>query len=124
MVAIAAALACGDDGGGGSAADARPGADGPTSTSVLGTLCTPGVDDCPSGECVILESGSDTTGYCSPVCTNDGQCTDGYTGPGTPTCFVPDQPNRCTISCTDACPTGLECFVPMGAPMGFCRVPE
>ena len=119
---VAGASACGDDdggngGGGGSAVDAAPG-------SALGVRCGPGLSDCPDDHtCVVrnLPDGSDSQGYCSPACTDDIDCTAGYTGPGDPVCF---SANECVIVCTDAqlCPTGLTCLA-TGGPTDVCGVP-
>ncbi len=115
----------GDDGSGG-------GVDANQSQNALGQVCTIGAaSGCPSAPehiCTKLDTvGSQTQGYCSPLCVTNTECTDGYTGPatGTPTCF-PDSQNRqrCVILCQSEadCPGGLACLAPGGAPMSFCVV--
>jgi hypothetical protein len=108
-------------GGGGSD---PPQSDAPPSTPQHYDVCQMGVAaDCPAGDsCQVrtLLGGSTTWGYCSPPCTEDLNCEMGYTGPGTPTCFMPDE---CMIVCTDACPTGLTCLE-TGGPVRICGVAE
>ena len=115
----------GDDGSGGAA-------DASSSQNALGQICTIGAAAvCPSTPahiCTKLDTvGSQTQGYCSPLCTTSAECTSGYTGPatGTPTCF-PDALNqqRCVIICQSEadCPNSLACLAPGGAPMKFCVV--
>ncbi len=126
--ALALAMGCGDStdtGPGGDGADAavQPDADVPSTTNVLGQACT-GDGDCPSQHgCVFLTAGNPALGYCSPVCLSDEDCRANYTGPatGSPTCFVPDQPERCSITCgsTEDCPLELVCIV-TGGPVNIC----
>jgi hypothetical protein len=94
--------------------------------NALGKQCTTATD-CPSApphECVFLESGNPTLGYCSPMCTVDDDCRAGYAGPasGSPYCLVPNQSGTCSISCTQTadCPAELECVVVEGRPFNFC----
>lgn len=90
-------------------------------------VCGTGHPDCPADqECVFppLPDGSTTEGYCSPVCSADSQCTDGFEGPGRAACFIPP---ACLISCDQAyadgtCPVGLTCL-PTGGPTNACGVP-
>lgn len=108
------------------AADAANAADATAQAlNGLGTECTT-VADCPTmpeHNCVILTLGNPNLGYCSPACTVDQDCINGYTGPstGTLSCFVPNQPNSCSIGCaaTADCPGNLECKI-TGGPFNFC----
>ncbi|MBK9034843.1 MAG: hypothetical protein IPL61_26870 [Myxococcales bacterium] len=53
--------------------------------NALGQVCTPGT--CPAGNmCTGVGGvGSQTMGWCSPMCTSmGGECAAGYTGPGAP----------------------------------------
>lgn len=92
------------------------------------TPCGGGLGDCPAGqECFSppLPNGSTTQGYCTPSCSVEADCTDGYFGPGEASCFTP--PN-CLISCSQAyqdgtCPEGLTC-IPTGGPTNACGVPQ
>lgn len=70
---------------------------------------------------MFLNSGNPDIGYCSPVCSDDIDCTTGYEGPGDPTCFTPADPNACSIVCNMSvdCPTGLECII-TGGPVNIC----
>ena len=92
------------------------------------TVCTMGVPgDCPAlFSCQIrnVTGGSTTEGYCSPPCSNDPECGAGYTGPGTPTCFMPD---ACVLVCDSTgpapqCPPGLACLQ-TGGPTQVCAAP-
>lgn len=94
----------------------------PMTVNALGELCSAD-GDCPADHsCVIppLPSGSTTDGYCSPNCATTDDCTDGYEGPGSISCFMPPS---CFISCgsDDDCPTGLTCL-PTGGPTSACGV--
>lgn len=100
-------------------------ADAEVSSNALGQTCAEQTD-CPADpphQCVVLQSGNPELGYCSPSCGSDADCAADYTGPanGTPTCFVPDYPEACSILCdVDAdCPTGLECKI-TGGPVNVC----
>ena len=92
----------------------------------LGRVCAMGVpSDCPADHtCQIrgVQNGSTTMGYCSPPCAVDADCGTGYSGPGTVTCFQPDE---CLIVCDSTCPSGLDCL-PTGGPTGVmvCAVGE
>ncbi len=95
------------------------------SSNALGQTCTTAAD-CPSSpahQCIFLQSGNPDLGYCSPMCSVDSDCMGGYTGPstGTPTCFVPNQPNVCAILCTAEgdCPGDLTCVI-TGGPVNVC----
>ncbi len=93
----------------------------PSGDNALGVRCGPGNPECPADHtCVIqgIPGGSQMQGYCSPICNDNADCTDGYDGPGTALCFVA---NECSISCTDACPEGLECLS-TGGPTFVCAV--
>ena len=95
----------------------------PSGPNALGQLCPVAAGGmgtaCPAGNtCVaIMGLGSQTTGYCSPMCMNmTSICTTGYTGPagGMPQCALGPpggQPAACAIVCqqTSQCPTGLNC---------------
>ncbi|MEZ4365878.1 MAG: hypothetical protein R2939_06275 [Kofleriaceae bacterium] len=105
---------------------APPGPDAPVDAappSALGQVCVDGDPlACPADyTCEIRGAigGSADTGYCSPICSSDPDCTAGYTGPGTPTCLG----NACILVCTDACPSGLTCL-PTGGPTDICAVAE
>ena len=121
-------LACGgddDSGGEGGGADAAGGGaiDAAAGENHLGETCSDS-DPCPGDhQCVYLAIGNPDLGYCSPICATSTDCSDGYTGPatGTLTCFVPDQPDACSIGCetVDDCPGDLAC-VSTGGPMSFC----
>jgi hypothetical protein len=120
-------FACGgdDDGGGGGGADAAGGGgiDAAAAENHLGETCSD-ADPCPADHnCVYLGIGNPDLGYCSPICASSADCLDGYSGPatGTVTCFVPDQPDACSIACEtgDDCPGDLAC-VTTGGPMSFC----
>ncbi len=124
-----AAPACGgdDDGGGGEGGDADAGGGGAVDAAGgenhLGETCSD-ADPCPDDhQCVFLQVGNPDLGYCSPICASDADCGDGYTGPATGmlTCFVPDQPDACTIVCQDGadCPGELAC-VATGGPVSVC----
>jgi hypothetical protein len=124
--AVLLLAACGggdDDGGEASAADAATAVDASASDNHLGETCSDG-DPCPGDhQCIFLSVGNPDLGYCSPICADDGDCGDGYTGPatGTLTCFVPDHPDACTIGCDDTadCPGDLTC-VETGGPFSVC----
>ena len=95
--------------------------------NVLGQVCST-ANPCPTNpahQCVILSVGSQNQGYCSPACVSATECTDGYSGPtsGEINCFVPNQPNACSIVCTTVndCPGDLAC-VSTGGPLSFCAV--
>lgn len=113
------------------APDGAASADAPggSTDNALGQTCD-NESQCPSDpphQCVFLQSGDPNLGYCSPLCQTDPDCTEGYTGPGEPTCFVPDVPEACTIQCDPtqgdaACPEGLICHEP-GGPVSFCTTP-
>jgi len=98
--------------------------------NVLGQVCDTD-NPCPIAPavhtCITLSIGSQTQGYCSPNCTVDEDCQDGYSGPlgGTPYCVNPSRPNTCTIQCASVvdCPTGLDCVAAEG-PTSFCVVPS
>ena len=130
LVALLVVAAC-DSGGDNMNPDGSMN-DAPGAVNALGQVCTLGASTgCPSDPahlCTSLSSvGSQTQGYCTPLCTTEVECTTGYTGPATGqlACF-PDQQNRnrCVIICgtKDDCPTGLDCLAPQGAPMAFCVV--
>jgi hypothetical protein len=117
---LALLLACGGDGGDAPAPDA---AAGPSNR--LGDTCSDD-DPCPSDpphQCVFLSVGNPDLGYCSPVCATNDDCREGYTGPpsGELSCFVPDQPDACTIVCEMPadCPGQLSC-VATGGPVSVC----
>lgn len=127
-VALFLAACGGDDGDNGP--DAAPQADAPLQQLVnaLGQVCdesTP-CPDSPAHSCVYLNIGSEVQGYCSPVCADNLDCSEGYDGPATGelTCFTPNDPQACSIGCEVAadCPEDLECL-PTGGPMSFCGVP-
>lgn len=106
-----------------SADAALPAADAAGPTNALGTECAD-TAACPDDHnCVKLTSGNPDVGYCSPVCSDETDCADGYTGPSTGilSCFVPNVPNSCSIQCntTADCPLTLEC-VDNGGPFKFC----
>jgi len=117
--------ACGgDDDGGSVSADASTPADA-TAANHLGQRCSAELP-CPSSpphQCVYLTSGNPDQGYCSPMCIEDTDCSDGYTGPATGqlSCFVPGMPNVCTIVCDTVadCPGDLACVSP-GGPVNVC----
>jgi hypothetical protein len=101
-----------------------PQSDAPPSTPQHYDVCQMGVaSDCPAGDsCQIrqLMGGSTVWGFCSPPCADSLACEMGYTGPGTPTCFM----NTCLLVCPDdACPTGLACL-DTGGPQQVCGVAE
>jgi hypothetical protein len=111
LVFLLAILGCG------SGDDAPPDNDDPDAmvagpVNGLGMTCTVAAE-CPSDpvhDCVFLASGNPNLGYCSPVCATDPDCTTGFSGPGTATCFVPGQANLCSVTCaTDLCPGDLIC---------------
>ncbi|MEM6925792.1 MAG: hypothetical protein AAF602_02590 [Myxococcota bacterium] len=89
--------------------------------------CGDGLPDCPDGQSCYsppLPDGSQTQGYCTPACSVDEDCTDGFSGPGDPSCF---NPPACLISCDSAfmdgtCPEGLTCL-PTGGPTNACGIP-
>jgi hypothetical protein len=86
--------------------DAMPGPQ-----NALGSTCTASAE-CPAmpqHTCVFLSAGNPNLGYCSPPCTTDPDCSTGFSGPGMATCFVPGQPNVCSIICESACPGDLVC---------------
>lgn len=131
-------LGCGDDDGTADTGTADTGtADTGTSAdaagdasagNALGTPCDTANPTCPAGHtCAVfpLMGGSMTLGYCTPMCMDNSDCSDGYTGPGTASCFAMGQ---CAITCmmpngTDGvCPTGLTCL-PTGGPTNACGVP-
>ncbi|ACY18155.1 hypothetical protein [Haliangium ochraceum] len=92
----------------------------------LGQVCS-GSAPCPTDHtCVTLSFGSANEGYCSPSCTEDLDCSTGYSGPpsGTVFCENPSAPNTCVIACTQSvdCPDGLSCES-SGGPVSFCVVP-
>lgn len=129
LVCALALAACGgdDDGGGegGGGADGGGGAvDGAAEVgNHLGETCSE-ADPCPADHhCIYLSIGNPDLGYCSPICAGDQDCSEGYTGPatGTLTCFVPDQPDACTIGCEtgEDCPGELVC-VETGGPVSVC----
>ena len=126
LVLLAGLAACGgdDDGGGGADAGGGGGADaGGGGENHLGETCSE-ADLCPADhQCVFLEVGDPDLGYCSPICQSDADCREGYTGPasGQLSCFVPDQPDACTIVCQgpDDCPGELAC-VATGGPVSVC----
>lgn len=100
----------------------------PAPPNYLGQVCDTATP-CPENPphlCVILSIGSQSQGYCSPMCTVDDECRAGYTGPasGTAYCLNPGTSDTCTIQCTSpaGCPTGLDC-VSSGGPASFCVVP-
>lgn len=120
-----AAAGCGgdDDGGDGGGSSDAASADGQAADNQLGRTCSTS-DPCPtSHQCVYLSSGNPDLGYCSPQCTTEQDCLDGYDGPstGTVTCFVPNQPNLCSIACDTVadCPGELAC-VETGGPVKVC----
>lgn len=90
-------------------------------------LCGDGLAKCPADHhCFMapVPAGSSTQGYCSPDCSVDTDCTDGFVGPGTALCFSPPD---CLIDCLqaygdDQCPKGLTCL-PTGGPTNACGVP-
>ncbi|MEN0067365.1 MAG: hypothetical protein AAGA48_34865 [Myxococcota bacterium] len=100
----------------------------PTGDNEWAAPCGDGLPDCPADQtCYMppLPDGSTTQGYCSPSCSEDAECTDGFFGPGTATCFVPP---FCLISCDqafgeDLCPEGLTCL-PTGGPTNACGIFE
>jgi hypothetical protein len=115
-------VACGDDGSG------SPGMpDAAAGENALGVPCGESQPDCPAGHtCAILglPDGSDTMGYCTPACTEDADCMEGFTGPGSASCF---RDMECVVSCeteggTDGvCPAGLTCLS-TGGPTFACGV--
>lgn len=111
--------------GAGDAVDAGRAPDARVSENALGQTCA-AQGECPSDpphQCVFLQSGNPELGYCSPTCGADADCAADYTGPatGTPTCFVPDYAQACSILCDDDgdCPSGLECKI-TGGPVNVC----
>lgn len=109
-LSLAVATGCGGD-------DGMTGDGG----NALGVRCGPDQPDCPADHtCVVqpVPDGSGMQGYCSPVCVDDVDCTEGYAGPGDPVCFSNDE---CTIVCSDMCPEGLTCL-PTGGPTDVCAV--
>ena len=122
LLAAVLLVACGGDDDGGADSGGAPDAAAGSQNS-LGETCSDS-DPCPGEhQCVYLEVGNPDLGYCSPTCATDEDCGEGYTGPatGTLSCFVPDQPNACSIGCQDTadCPGELAC-VSTGGPMSFC----
>jgi len=120
------------------AIDAPPQAiDAPPAVNALGQVCTFAAPNCPAGnECTgIMNFGSMTMGWCSPMCMNMNTiCSGGYTGPagGTPVCALQQQgqpPNLCAIVCAagmnQQCPTGLTCQAVPGQPqpVSICAPP-
>lgn len=107
--------------------DAQP--DAPLqSINGLGQLCDD-ANPCPQSPahtCVYLNSGSQVQGYCSPNCTVDQECRDGYTGPDATraTCFNPTVPDTCTVSCDldEHCPGDTKCLA-TGGPFMVCGAP-
>ncbi|MEO0601486.1 MAG: hypothetical protein AAF211_08625 [Myxococcota bacterium] len=91
------------------------------------TPCGGDLGDCPDGQSCYsppLPDGSTTQGYCTPTCSVDADCTDGFSGPGDASCFVAP---ACLISCERAytdgtCPEGLTCL-PTGGPTNACGIP-
>jgi hypothetical protein len=124
VVVLLAGCGGDDDGGDTSAPDAAGSVDAASgSSNHLGETCSD-ADPCPADhQCIYLSVGNPDLGYCSPICASNEDCSDGYTGPatGTLTCFVPDQPDACTIGCDDAadCPGELAC-VETGGPFSVC----
>lgn len=132
----------GDDGGDGNTIDAPAQTidapvvvDAPAATNALGQVCTLGAADaCPAGNtCVaIMNVGSQTMGWCSPMCMNmNSICSTGYTGPagGMPVCAITEMtgapPTLCAIICNPAmqqCPTGLTCQM-VNAQTSICAAP-
>ena len=138
--------ACGgdDDGDGNNPVDAAidsPSAidapiDSPPAGNPLGQVCTFANPMCPAGStCTGLQGvGSQTMGYCSPMCTQQGgECAAGYTGPagGQPQCALTtaqgQPPSLCAIICTmnTQCPSGLQCIAVPGQnpPVSVCAPP-
>lgn len=135
----------GDDGGDGvtidapnQVTDAPPVAtDAPAASNALGQVCTLGAAGaCPAGNtCVAVGGvGSQTMGWCSPMCMNmNAICSTGYTGPagGMPVCAINEAmgapPTLCAIVCTAGmnaqCPTGLTCQPVPNAGVSICAVP-
>lgn len=137
--------ACGgdDDGGDNTPTDAPidsaaidAAIDAPPATNALGQVCDFANPQCPTGNvCTGLQGvGSQTMGYCSPMCMNmNSICSTGYTGPqgGMPVCALSEAqgapPTLCAIICTmnAQCPTGLQCIpVPnQPQPVSVCAPP-
>lgn len=103
--------------------------------NALGQLCSMSMA-CPAGNtCTFLQGlGSQTMGYCTPMCTmSGGECAAGYSGPSTgrPVCALTMQgsmtPVACAIVCTAPadCPSGLACTPVPGQqqPVSICVVP-
>ncbi|MEM1023000.1 MAG: hypothetical protein AAGD10_10045 [Myxococcota bacterium] len=94
--------------------------------NALGQLCGDGLPECPADHtCATppLVGASATQGYCTPICAGNPDCTDGYDGPGRPSCFTAPE---CVISCDNPmaageCPDGLTCL-PTGGPTSACGV--
>ncbi|MEM9073559.1 MAG: hypothetical protein AAGE52_34025 [Myxococcota bacterium] len=107
-------------------ADTAVGEDAGDVMNFLGQVCGEGLPECPAEHtCTItpLPMGSTTQGYCSPNCATTDDCTNGYAGPGRPSCFFAPQ---CAISCdvpmgAGQCPEGLTCL-PTGGPTSACGV--
>jgi len=128
IAAVALAAACttttdpspGDRDANGAGADAAP----PAAANLLGQSCETAAQ-CPSSiehECVLVEGlGNQQRGYCSPLCIEAPDCTDGYDGPGNVVCMTERVPAVCMITCdTNAdCPDELEC-TPTGGPVSVC----
>jgi hypothetical protein len=98
----------------------RPTARRPARSGDVCATATPA--DCPTDfTCEVRGAigGATDRGYCSPVCGGDGDCTDGYAGPGDPTCLG----SACIIVCDADCPAGLTCL-PTGGPTSICAVAE
>jgi hypothetical protein len=103
--------------------------------NALGTLCDNNNQTmpCPAGnQCVVVTGvGSQTQGYCSPVCNGmDTICSTGYTGPagGMERCALGAQgqpPDACVIICTAPaqCPTGTACTAVTGQTVKICVAP-
>lgn len=113
-----------------------PMVDAPPGGNALGQVCTFADATCPAGHtCTGLQGvGSQTMGYCSPMCMNMSEiCATGYTGPagGMPVCAITaasgEPPSLCAIICTTAsqCPQGLACIpVPnQNPPVSVCAPP-
>lgn len=125
-----------DGGGGGGGIDAAGGA-----AVAIGTTCDPAdADSCGSGQCLPLDGAANP--WCSKACTmqgstNDPACSEGYTGPGLPGCFVQvtgditgdfcgiicDAPNNVcgNTTCDGTCPGDMTCGAPNGQNISFCE---
>lgn len=104
------------DGSGGTV-DAPNGGGIDAPMSALGQVCSQTMA-CPAGYmCTGIQNvGSQTTGWCTPPCTETGgECAVGYTGGGMPACVLRQAmgapPTQCAIFCTapTQCPAGLAC---------------